>query len=194
MTLSLVTAPTALPVSLRALKKHLRVDHVDDDATIDALAHAAAGHLDGHTGILGRALMRQTWLLKAWSPENGRLRLPLPPVRSVSSVKYLVDGAETTLAADSWRLGEDAIGAFVTLEDGYSWPAYDCREDAWRVTFVAGYADTDAEPLPEAVRQAITLLVAHWYENREPVNIGNITSTLPFTVSALLAPFTVRTL
>jgi hypothetical protein len=29
-------------------------------------------------------------------------------------------------------------------------------------------------------------LVAHWYENREPGNIGNITTVLPMGVEALL--------
>jgi uncharacterized phiE125 gp8 family phage protein len=39
------------------------------------------------------------------------------------------------------------------------------------------------------IRQAVLLLVGHWYENRATVNIGNITSIIPFTVDALIAPF-----
>jgi uncharacterized phiE125 gp8 family phage protein len=40
--------------------------------------------------------------------------------------------------------------------------------------------------IPASVKTAMKLLVGHWYENRETVNIGNITSTLEFTVKALL--------
>lgn len=39
------------------------------------------------------------------------------------------------------------------------------------------------------VKLALMLLVGHWYENREPVNIGNIVSTLPFGFKTLLEPY-----
>ena len=31
------------------------------------------------------------------------------------------------------------------------------------------------------------MLIAHWYENRATVNVGNITSELPFAVNALIS-------
>ena len=37
------------------------------------------------------------------------------------------------------------------------------------------------------IRQAILLLVAHWYEHREPVEIGAASAPLPAMVSELLA-------
>jgi hypothetical protein len=48
--------------------------------------------------------------------------------------------------------------------------------------------DPDGIVISDDIKLAIMLLVSHWYENREPVNIGNITSTLPFGVQALLGP------
>lgn len=39
-----------------------------------------------------------------------------------------------------------------------------------------------------ALRQAMLLLIGHWYSNREAVNTGNISTNLPLTVDALLSP------
>lgn len=38
--------------------------------------------------------------------------------------------------------------------------------------------------LPGLVREGIHLLVGHWYENRESVNIGNIVQAIPTTLAA----------
>ncbi|HEJ8017757.1 TPA: phage gp6-like head-tail connector protein [Serratia marcescens] len=53
-----------------------------------------------------------------------------------------------------------------------------------------GYdADEDHLLLEDDVRTAMLLLIGHWYANRETVNIGNITSELPFATQALLQPY-----
>ncbi|EPL9735169.1 head-tail connector protein [Citrobacter freundii] len=49
--------------------------------------------------------------------------------------------------------------------------------------------DPDGIIISDDIKLALMLLVSHWYENREPVNIGNITSTLPFGVQALLGAY-----
>ncbi|GKX58349.1 head-tail connector protein [Leminorella grimontii] len=48
--------------------------------------------------------------------------------------------------------------------------------------------DPDGVLISDDIKLALMLLVGHWYENREPVNIGNITTTLSFGVEALLKP------
>lgn len=35
------------------------------------------------------------------------------------------------------------------------------------------------------------LLIGHWYEHREAVNVGNIINTMPLSVEALLMPYRV---
>jgi len=39
------------------------------------------------------------------------------------------------------------------------------------------------------IRQAILLLVAHWYEHREPIQIGAAHASVPQMVSELLQPY-----
>lgn len=53
-----------------------------------------------------------------------------------------------------------------------------------------GFAE-DPQPilLDDDVKAAMLLLIGHWYANREAVNIGNITSSVPFAVEALLQPY-----
>jgi len=49
--------------------------------------------------------------------------------------------------------------------------------------------DLDGLVIENDVKLALMLLVGHWYENREPVNVGNIVSTLPFGFESLLEPY-----
>jgi len=56
------------------------------------------------------------------------------------------------------------------------------------VDFVAGYEDG----IPETVRAAIKLLVAHLFENRDPYVVGATVSEVPFTLRALLDPYVVH--
>lgn len=49
--------------------------------------------------------------------------------------------------------------------------------------------DPDSILLNDDVKAAMLLLIGHWYANREAVNIGNITTEVPFAVEALLQPY-----
>ena len=59
------------------------------------------------------------------------------------------------------------------------------------VTF--GFGDAAAD-LPEPLRQAIRLLVAHWYENRGLVAAADKSTVLPSTVAALISSYRVLSL
>ncbi len=160
MTPILVTAPTLQPVTLAEAKAHCRVDGVDDDDVIGAMVAAAVGHLDGWTGVLGRCIMPQTWKVSALA---GDVVLPMPDVTAVSA--GYVAGASALTVTPS------ALGPVVTVAD-------DCD-----VTF------TCAMPahLLATAKQAVLLLVGHWYANREGAVTGTITAELPLAVDALVS-------
>ena len=187
----LVTPPVDLPVELEMAKAQCRIDDEDNDPYVEALLAAAVSMLDGRTGVLGRALMPQTWRLETRHPDHHRaLRLRLPPVISVTSVRYYAGGVLTTLDPSLWRLG--AVGQEDAVRLHCAAPIADHREDAWQVVFQAGYADADA--VPAAIKHAILLLVSHLNENREAVvGVDNRDSSapLPLGVDALLMPFRV---
>jgi uncharacterized phiE125 gp8 family phage protein len=56
------------------------------------------------------------------------------------------------------------------------------------IAFTAGFGAT-AEDVPMPIRLAIKMLVAHWYEMREPVLAGEAGNALPLGVASLIAPY-----
>lgn len=183
--LSRVTAPATPLVSVADAKAHLRVDHSDDDTLISARIAAATNFVEGPTGILGRALITQTWRLTLSSAPSGSLRLPLPPVQSVSAVTYYDDSNTLqTFGAPNYRLFSAGEFDLLELTDGANWPTLYSRSDALTVEFVTGMGDDPAD-VPEEIRLAVIILTAHWYENREIMAESNV-ATLPFGVQSLL--------
>lgn len=202
----LVTPPAILPVSLVEAKAHLRVDFADDDSLIEGLIKAATDHLDGWTGILGRALVEQEWR-QDFDAFASCLSLPLGPVISISSVTVGGD----TVDASSYGLKVDAGGRSVVTFGNVS------ASGATSIAYKAGYATIPEVPevpavepgpgdppdppgspavpaipaqstVPAALKVAIMLLVGHWYQNREAATPSSI-SELPFAVNALISPF-----
>jgi Phage gp6-like head-tail connector protein len=137
------------------------------------------------------------------------IKIPYAPLKSVNSIRYIAqDGTAVTLNPDVDfiidRISE--LGRIFPLH-GHIWPSALHVANAIEITFTAGYdPDPDADPddheitgvlnqqpdstvllaIPETIRVAILILVAHWYSNREPVASGSVAS-IPNSVDALLA-------
>lgn len=180
-------APAVPLLTLDDAKAHLRVDHADEDALISGLIDAAAAHLDGYNGILGRALITQTWAAEFPTFVN-RMDIPLGPVQSATIQYYDSLNAQQTLATSVYAVLSDGLGPYVTLKYNQQWPQTYTRDDAVKITFVAGYGAT-APDVPAAIRSAMLLLISHWYDNRSALSVGESVSEMPFSVTALLAPF-----
>lgn len=185
-------APALLPVSLDEAKAHLRVDTTDEDALISRLIGAATSYLDGYTGILGRALITQTW--RADFGYFDDWRIPVGDVIALSSVThYDAVNVQQTLATSVYQLLRDGLGPYLALKVSQSWPSYYSRDDAVSVTWTAGYGPA-ASNVPEAIRHGILMMVADFYRNRESAVIGTINSELSFAARHLIEPFRIRSL
>lgn len=183
-----VTAPATRLISLNEAKAHLRVLHDDEDDLIEGLCMAAETMLDGYSGIVGRALITQTWERKFSGFRNDRMYLPVGNIQSVVSVKHFdIANVEQTVTASDYLFGQDALGPFVELVATASWPASYDRPDAIAVRWTCGYGSTVAD-VPQAIRQAALLLVGHFYEQRGPAD------AVPMAVAALIAPYRVMKL
>lgn len=189
MILKLKTAPLVEPVDPDEIKSHLRLDTAIEDTLLESYLKAARQHVESLCG----PLITQTWLQyeEAW-PSNNNLSIGNPRLQSVAAVKYTDDdGTQTTLDDSTYTVAtEDNYRPAVVLYEDESWPS----DGLWNVNpieieFVCGFGDS-SEDVPEPIRLAILLLVANWYENREPVYAGvNTVQALPFGVEALLANY-----
>lgn len=187
MSIKLITAPAAEPVILAEAKLHCRVDSADDDTLITALIVAARELAEQQTG---RALVTQTWELALDAFPVSEIELPLPPVQSIVSIKYLdSNGAEQTVPGADYGLDNyGSVRHLVILAAGVEWPATLVAANAVKVRFVAGYGA--AVDVPGSIRQWMLLQIGNWYATRESVNIGNIVNEMPY-VGALLDPYRV---
>jgi uncharacterized phiE125 gp8 family phage protein len=172
------------PLTLAELKLHLRVDDDADNALITSLGVAARNYVETRTNHI---LCARTFYFEAnaFPTEGNEIVFPIAPVTAVASVAY-VDTQQTvqTLAA-TYRLQSNIIPSRLrTALTENAWVLTGYADDAVRITATVGYATAAAVP-PEA-KQAILLLVGHWYENREAVVNGTISSDVKLTVEALL--------
>lgn len=163
MTLKLITAAGTEPVDLATAKAHCRVIHSSEDSLMAVYIAAATQALDGPDGVLGRALITQTWDYSLDGFEGDSITIPLPPLQSVTSVKYLdPDGAEQTIAAGRYTV--NTADGTVTI-DAAGWPSTQDVPNAVTIRFVAGYANAAAVPAP--IRAAILLHIGDLFENRQ---------------------------
>lgn len=186
----LVTPPAADVLTLEEVKRHCRIELLepDENEMLEALMASVISWLDGYSGVLGRALINQTWRFKSscWPPCI--YRFPLAPVSSVV-VKYQdEDDAEMTLDAENYVLLEDALSPYIRWTSGATLPNTYDRHEPISVEFVAGYGAT-ADDVPDAIKQAAKMLIAHWFENREASISGTIISEVPLGPRTLLMPF-----
>lgn len=186
----LLSGPAAEPITLAEAKQFIRVEHDDDDDVIAALIAGARIHVEARTR---RALMTQSWRLTRdlW-PESGRLALLPVPLVSLDAVRvYRYDGSTLALDVAGFALDKAAAPAVLAFARGA--PAAPERPAGGiEIDITCGYGD--AADVPEPLRQAVRLLVAHWYENRGIVAAGGEVAVLPATVAALIAPYRVLAL
>lgn len=198
MKLTQIQAPMADVVDLATAKNALRIDTAADDARVMDLVRAATHYLEGgggQDGILGRALMPQTWRADVpnWPAAGEELLLPMPPLIAVTGITYLddVDGTEQTLSTSIYRTVVSSTGrGAVMLADGETWPSVMAGyPDAVRITFDCGYQDAASpasNPIPEAIRQAVLLIAQTLYDRPgEEIPPAVFTLIAPFRVSRL---------
>jgi uncharacterized phiE125 gp8 family phage protein len=183
-------APDVRLLTTDEAKTHLRVDGSTEDDYIDSLVLAAEQHLDGFSGVLGRALITQTWQRSFDGfPCGDTIRLPIGPLQSVAMIQYYdLDGSHIAFGSSNYHAISDAIGPCIRLADTAQWPNTSIRPDAVTVTWICGYGDA-ATDVPAPIVHAIKLLVGHYHLNREATAAGGALSPMPLAVDALIEPY-----
>ena len=176
--------PTHEPITVADAKLHLNIETTDDDIYITSLITAARQYVEN---FLQRTIITQTWsyYLDAFLRE---MVLPQPKLISVSAITYVDTGGTTqTLSSSIYQVDNFKEPARVVLAYGQSWPTTRSQINAVRIQYVAGYgADTQ---VPETIKQAIKIMIGHWFENREPVIVGTSVMPMPMSAESLLLPY-----
>jgi len=188
--LTRVTAPTVEPVTLAEASLYVKMDHTTDDALITSLIVAARELCEVKTE---RSFVNTTWdLTLDYLPRC--IFLPRSRLSSVTSLSYYAtDGTLTVMSSADYVVDTASEPGRITQAVNATWPGTQDRTGAVIVRFVAGYGAA-ASSVPDSIKAAIQLLVGHWYENRESVVVGTITSELPMAVESLLAANAVVTM
>ena len=167
MPIKVSNPPVEEPLTLSEAKTQCRVDTLDDDTLLIGLISAAREWCEKADW---RAYVTQTlelWL-DAW-PAAGVIHIPRPPLQDVTSVVYYdIGDHEHTFAAAKYIVDTASQPGRIILRTYETWPitAPLLRSaNGICVTYTAGYGM--AVDVPQRIKQAMLLLIGHWYENRE---------------------------
>ena len=209
-----ITGPQEEPVSLASAKTHLRLtsDDTTQDSLIQDLISSAREQAEAMTN---RKFVTQTWKLTldafpyagrqspaywlnlpplqqytvyAFRSDTDAIRVPFPPLQSVTSIKYYDPaGVLQTIDPANYIVDSASEPARIVPVPGYTWPTPQYRINAAEITFVVGYGDWTM--VPQCIKRWMLLRVGAMYENREEVVVDHrITSVDLAFVDSLLDP------
>ena len=180
----LVTAPTTEPLTYAEVKAYLRLNGDDEQSFVTSLITVARQYVETQ---IWRPLINQAWAMNFDKDEltTQVYNINKAPVTAVNSVTYYdLNNTLQTLSTNQYE------------SDVYSTPArfriktmpqvYD-RLNALQVNFNCGYANAAAVPTP--IKQAMYMLIGHYYENRQDVVTGTQVNKIDEASEHLLNPY-----
>jgi uncharacterized phiE125 gp8 family phage protein len=164
MAWKVTTAPVNEPWTLSDVKNYLKVDTSADDTLITTLISAARQAAESY---LNMALITQTVTEKLDRLNSPTLYLSVSPVISVASFQY-ADSQNTTQTFASTNYVVDTFSkpARLSLAYGKTWPTLYGNINDVTITYTAGFG-TEASGVPTQIRQAMLMMIADSYDNRE---------------------------
>ncbi len=189
----IITAATSEPITLAEARKHLRIEPYGspeahpDDSYISMLITAAREWCEQYTG---RGLASQTIEMALDEFPDNEIQLPLTPVTSITSVKYVsTAGVETTISNSVYALDDYSQPNWLVLTYGSVWPDTNGGANNIKIRMVAGNTSSN---IPFPIKSAILLIIGNLYENRQEDQLATSKATfnsLPMGVYNLLQPY-----
>ena len=188
-----ITGPAVLALPVADAKAHMNIDStftIDDDL-IESYIMADIDYCEKY---MVRKLINQTW--KLWLdffPSSNAIIMPFGNLTSVTSIKYTdTNDDQTTFSTDNYSVDTNSVPGRIVLNFGKSWPSAQLGPLLpIEIEFVSGYGAAAANITDEMIIHALKMMVAHYYENREPLYIStnsNTVTPLEKTVDSLLYP------
>jgi len=129
-----ISAAAALPLHIDIVKKHLIIEHDDDNDLLTTYIASATQWVEDY---INRALVQQSWV-NLQNCFGGSIQLNRLPILAVDSIKYIDDSDQQLIVpASDYRVGVES--GKVTLKSGKSWPTTLLIEEGVCTTFQAGH-------------------------------------------------------
>jgi uncharacterized phiE125 gp8 family phage protein len=175
----------AEPLSTEEAKAQLGLTTDIDDPLIAGLIIAAREYAENYTGLVltAREVVEMSDRFGRWND------LSSWPVREITSIEYLDEaGTAQTIDASGYVAALLRRPVRISASVGATWPTTAHLFGAVTITVQAGYASPDL--VPQSVKQAMLLLIRHWYDNPAAVMSGAKAAAMevPLGTTALLDP------
>lgn len=171
MALSLVTASLFEPISLYEAKNRLRISNEDEDDLVTSMIRGATKWAEHN---LNWRLCTQTWKynLDCWPSDI--IRLPYPPLQSITHIKYYdSDDVQQTLVENTdYRVDTASKPARIEVING--WPSVYSKINPIEIQFICGF--TSADLIDDDIKDALYLRIADLYEHRQDSYAGGVNS------------------
>ena len=184
MNYRLVTGPATEPLTYAEVKAFLRLNDDSEQTFVTTLITIARQIVEGQTW---RPLISQSWALQFDKSELNLFisNINKAPIISIDTVSYYdTDNVLQTLSPTLYETDIYGNPARFRLK---SIPTVYDRMGALIVNFVCGY--TNAAAVPQAIKQAMLLIIGHLYENRQDVVTGTQVNEMPLASRYLLEPY-----
>jgi uncharacterized phiE125 gp8 family phage protein len=165
-----------MPAPLNDIKKHLRIEHGDDDALLASLWDAALLKLENLT----RRVITPRPIEIVLDAFTTPVLLNHSPIIAVDQVAYRDTAGDWQVLAE-WVLDDRELPIKVRPAQGTNWPATHSALMSVKITVTAGYT-----PLPADLLRAALILTGTWYEHREALSETAL-NRVPMTVDYLIA-------
>lgn len=189
------TTPSSEPVTAAEVRAYLRIAHTSEDSTLtNFLIPAARSAIEASSR---RCIAPCTLTLKLDRFPAGidPIKIPRPPLRSITSITYVDgDGDTQTLSSSAYSVDVASEPGLVFLVYGGAWPSTRYIDNAVMVTAAAGW--TDSTSMPSGLRIAVMQVVGMLWEKREMLSGSDETVTQAASITnmldALISPYRVQ--
>ncbi len=181
MITKLKTAPSAEPILSADAILWMKLDSdtgTADAAIITSLIKTARIYCES---ITNRALITQTWYAYMDQfPCEDFIKLPKPPLQSVTSIKYTdSDGTQYTFSSSDYSVDTDSEPGRIVLNYGESWPtATLATKNPIVIEFICGYGSAGTS-VPDTILTGLKVDIADMYQNRESIMPNSNFKRLP---------------
>lgn len=189
MTSKRLTPPQNKPVSLAETKNNLKIDHDGEDELLSGLIDQATDHVESYTGL---RLIEQEWRFAFdCVPEDHVFNLSQGPLRSVAAMRFISRNSQATeIPGSDYQVDDLSRIPRINL---HSYSASALQTDPSQLNAIEidawlGFGPIGTE-IPEDIRRALLLTIAHWYEYRGAVDNTPNLEAFHGQFSRLLSPY-----